>query len=80
MSANSSVQQFSMGLATFVSGVVMGQTPEGELTHFPVIGVLSVICTLTGISLSRYLRPAVEEGAKEEGSMKKEEKWTEMIT
>ena len=35
MSANSSVQQFSMGLATYLSGQIMGQTPRGELTHFP---------------------------------------------
>jgi hypothetical protein len=39
----------------------MGQTPQGELTHFPMIGLLSVFCTCAGISLSRYLRPAVED-------------------
>jgi predicted MFS family arabinose efflux permease len=61
MSANSSVQQFCTGLATYVSGVIMGQTPQGELTHFPIIGLLSILCTLGGISLSRYLRPAVED-------------------
>jgi predicted MFS family arabinose efflux permease len=61
MSANSSVQQFSMGLATYASGKIMGQTPQGELTHFPLIGVLSIFCTFAGISLSRYLRPAVQE-------------------
>jgi predicted MFS family arabinose efflux permease len=61
MSANSSVQQFSAGLATYVSGQIMGQTAQGELTHFPVIGVLSLFCTFAGISLSRYLRPAVQD-------------------
>jgi len=61
MSANSSVQQFSTGLATYVSGRIMGQTPQGELTHFPVIGLLSVLCTFAGISLSRYLKSAVED-------------------
>jgi predicted MFS family arabinose efflux permease len=61
MSANSSVQQFSMGLATYLSGCIMGQTAGGELTHFPLIGVLSVLCALGGISLSRHLKPAVEE-------------------
>jgi predicted MFS family arabinose efflux permease len=61
MSANSSVQQFSMGLATYASGVIMVKTPQGELKHFPVIGLLSILCTLAGISLSRYLRPAVED-------------------
>jgi predicted MFS family arabinose efflux permease len=61
MSANSSVQSFSLGVATFASGQIMGKTPRGELTHFPVIGLLSITCTLAGISLSRYLRPAVED-------------------
>ncbi len=61
MSANSSVQQFSLGLATYVSGRIMGQTPGGELTHFPLIGMLSVLCVLGGISLARHLKPAVEE-------------------
>jgi len=60
MSANSSVQQFSMGLATYLSGRIMGQTAQGELTHFPLIGVFSILCTIAGISLSRFLRPAVE--------------------
>jgi len=63
MSANSAVQQFSAGLATYVSGQIMGQTARGELTHFPVIGLLSVLCTFGGISLSRYLKPAVEDPA-----------------
>ena len=71
MSANSCVQQFSMGLATYVSGQIMGQTPQGELTHFPLIGLLSLACTFAGISLSRYLKPAVQE--KEELRIKKEE-------
>lgn len=61
MSANSSVQQFSMGLATYVSGLIMGQTAQGELTHFPVIGLLSILCTFMGISISRYVKSAVED-------------------
>jgi predicted MFS family arabinose efflux permease len=61
MSANSSVQQFSMGLATYVSGQIMGQTAQGELTHFPLIGVFSVFCTLAGIYFSRYLKSALED-------------------
>lgn len=73
MSANSSVQQFSMGLATYVSGLIMGQTAKGELTHFPEIGLLSVLCIMCGIPLSRYLRPAVEDGAKDDGRRMKDE-------
>lgn len=56
MSINSSVQQFAAGLAAFVSGHIMGQTASGELTHFPAIGALSVVCALTCIYLARYLK------------------------
>jgi predicted MFS family arabinose efflux permease len=61
MSANSSVQQFATGLATYASGQIMGQTAQGELTHFPVIGLLSVAGAWTCIALARYLKSAVED-------------------
>jgi len=56
MSINSSVQQFACGLAAFVSGHIMGQAPSGQLTHFPIIGVISVICALACIYLARHLK------------------------
>jgi len=56
MSINSSVQQFAAGLAAYLSGQIMAQTPSGELTHFPAIGALSVVCALTCIYLARYLK------------------------
>jgi predicted MFS family arabinose efflux permease len=56
MSINSSVQQFAAGLAAFLSGSIMDRTPSGELTRFPIIGALSVVCALTCIYLARYLK------------------------
>jgi predicted MFS family arabinose efflux permease len=56
MSINSSVQQLAAGMAAIASGHIMGQTPAGELTHFPLIGALSVVCALTCIYLARYLK------------------------
>jgi MFS transporter, DHA1 family, inner membrane transport protein len=56
MSLNSSVQQFALGMGSVVSGHIIGQTPSGEMTHFPVIGGLSVVCALTCIYLARYLK------------------------
>src|SRR5581483_1891978 len=38
MSINSSVQQFFCGVAAYVSGQVLTQTPKGELAHFPLLG------------------------------------------
>ena len=57
MSANSSVQQFAAGIATFLSGMILGQTPRGELAHFPTVGLISAPCCVAGIFLARYLKP-----------------------
>lgn len=56
MSTNSSVQQFAAGLAAYASGKIMSRSPSGELTHFPLIGAISVVCALTCIYLARYLK------------------------
>ncbi len=62
MSINSSVQQFAAGLAAYVSGEIMGQSASGEITHFPIIGWLSVVCAFTCIYLAKFLKtpPAKE--------------------
>ena len=56
MSINSSVQQFSCGVAAYLSGQVLTQTPAGELAHFPLLGLFSIICALVCIFLSRFLK------------------------
>ncbi|HUJ78718.1 MAG TPA: MFS transporter [Nitrospiria bacterium] len=56
MSINSSVQQFSSGLAAYLSGQIIGQAPGGVMTHFPAIGLLSVGCGFTSIYLARFLK------------------------
>jgi predicted MFS family arabinose efflux permease len=56
MSVNSSVQQFSCGVAAFFSGQVLTQTSTGELAHFPLLGVLSLCCALLCIYLARFLK------------------------
>ena len=57
MSMNSSVQQLSCGLAALVSGHLLGQGPQGQITRYPVVGVISVCCALSCIYLARFLRP-----------------------
>ncbi len=57
MSINSSVQQFAAGLAAAVSGRIMGQTASGQVTHFPVIGIMAVALSYSCIYLARFLRP-----------------------
>jgi len=61
MSVNSSVQQFSCGLAAWLTGNIIGQGPNGQITGYPVAGVVSVTLVLTCIWLARFLRSAPTE-------------------
>jgi predicted MFS family arabinose efflux permease len=64
MSINSSVQQFACGVAAYVSGQLLTQTPTGELAHFPLLGVASILCALVCIYLARFLKmPANPEAS-----------------
>jgi DHA1 family inner membrane transport protein len=56
MSINSSVQQFAAGLAAYASGQIMGQSASGEITHFSIVGLVSVACALICIYLARFLK------------------------
>jgi predicted MFS family arabinose efflux permease len=61
MSVNSSVQQFSCGLAAAISGGIIGLDENQRITHYPVAGLVSLACVLTCIWLARFLRPAPGE-------------------
>lgn len=61
MSVNSSVQQFSCGLAAWISGWIIGQGPNQEITHYPIAGLVSLACVLACIWLARFLRAAPGE-------------------
>jgi predicted MFS family arabinose efflux permease len=61
MSVNSSVQQFSCGLAAWISGGIIGQGRNQEITHYSIAGLVSLGCVLTCIWLARFLRPASGE-------------------
>src|SRR5213075_1752645 len=55
MSVNSSVQQLAAGVAAWISGMILGQSASGSITHFSVTGFVSVACALFCIYLSRFL-------------------------
>jgi predicted MFS family arabinose efflux permease len=61
MSINSAVTQLSLGLASYVGGLIVGETSTHEVTHFPVNGIISITCTYTCIYLARFLKAAPEE-------------------
>jgi DHA1 family inner membrane transport protein len=58
MSINSAVQQLSMGVSSLGTGLILGQNEKGEMTHYPINGILSLFCVCSCIYLARFLRPA----------------------
>jgi predicted MFS family arabinose efflux permease len=72
MSINSSVQQLAAGVAAWISGIILGQSATGRITHFSVTGFVSAACALFCIYLSRFLAPHrrtdIENVAMVEGS------------
>jgi predicted MFS family arabinose efflux permease len=55
MSLNSSVQQLAAGIAAWISGIILGQSATGQITHFSATGLVSAACALFCIYLSRFL-------------------------
>lgn len=68
MSINSSIQQFSAGVASMISGHVLGQTADGRITNFWVVGIISLVCALACIYLARFLKTPVDPRAVSEPS------------
>ncbi|MDB6018655.1 MAG: sugar transporter [Pedosphaera sp.] len=56
MSINSAVQQFSMGIASLLCGLILGENAKGEITHFRVNGLISIVCAYSCIYLARFLK------------------------
>jgi len=63
MSINSSVQQFSSGIAAFISGQIIRESPTGKITGFGWIGLLSVACALLCIYLAGFLKTPKDNAA-----------------
>lgn len=56
MSINASVQQFSAGIASFGTGLIIGKGENGSLTNFGVVGLITTVATLACILLARRLQ------------------------
>jgi hypothetical protein len=48
-------------LAAWISGAIIGQAANQQITHYPIAGLVSLACVLICISLARFLRPAPGE-------------------
>jgi predicted MFS family arabinose efflux permease len=61
MSINSAVQQLAMGVASLGSGFILGESSKGEITRFPINGLLAVVCAYSCIYLAKFLKPAPQD-------------------
>jgi predicted MFS family arabinose efflux permease len=58
LSINGSVQTMAMGLASTLGGRLLGQTEGGQLTGYPLVGLLAMTAVLASIWLAGRLKPA----------------------
>jgi len=58
MSFNSSVQQLSAGLASFISGAIITQSAAGELINYEVIGYIAIIACIGSIWAAGRIKSA----------------------
>jgi predicted MFS family arabinose efflux permease len=60
MSINGSIQQISGGIATYVAGLVIFQTPTGVLENYPYLGIISgtsmIVCIILIYNLDQQLK------------------------
>jgi predicted MFS family arabinose efflux permease len=62
MSINSSVQSIAAGVAAFLAGLVVYESPAtGELMNYPLVGYCSMVAVLICIYMVRKIKPVVEE-------------------
>ncbi|MCB1173998.1 MAG: MFS transporter [Leptospiraceae bacterium] len=56
MSVNSAIQQFTMGLASFIAGLILQKGADGSLIDFNIVGYLAVASTLLCIFFAWRLK------------------------
>jgi MFS family permease len=56
MSINGAIQQFGMGLATLMAGLIMGHAENGALVNYGLVGLVAVVATLLAIALAWRVR------------------------
>jgi predicted MFS family arabinose efflux permease len=57
MSLNSSFQQLSAGIASFVAGFIISQGPDGRLLHYERAGYIAAGASVLSVFIGRRLRP-----------------------
>lgn len=55
MSINASVQQISGGVASFIAGLIVIQSPEGKMGRYPLLGLTVIASMLIALALIYWL-------------------------
>jgi len=61
LSANSSVQHLAIGFGSYIGGLIIVESPDGQLLHFPILGVLSAVATIICLWLAGRIQPITAE-------------------
>ena len=57
LSIMSSLQQLALGMASFAASVIVARGPGGELVHYELTGLVSVLIGISALWLSRRIQP-----------------------
>ncbi len=60
VSLQTAVQHLAVGVAPMAAGALMGRGPDGQLTGYPLVGLLGAGVTAVSLVLAGLIRPAVE--------------------
>jgi predicted MFS family arabinose efflux permease len=69
LSLNSAVQSAAMGLSSLIGGTLIGQTEDGRMPGYPLVGIIAAASALLSLVLAGFLKSAeggpvrVEESA-----------------
>lgn len=72
LSFNSSVQQLSAGIASFLAGMVLVEGVDGKLMHFEWVGYAAILLSLSCIPLIRKIKVVDAEAVLEKVPVKAE--------
>ena len=64
MSINSSVQQFSGGIASAIAGLIVVQRPGGKIDHYDTLGLVVIISMIVAIVLVYVINSYVHQKIK----------------
>lgn len=68
MGVNSSIQQISGGIATFIAGLIVVQTPSGKLENYDIIGFWVIGATIITLGLIYWIHLYLKNHVKKEAA------------